>query len=319
MVYVIIQSYILNMTERGLKPRNHRGREVLALTYQAEAERVANNIQVLKTFDADALAELFLRGFETDNFSPWIEAPQRHIKLSIDREIEWHYENSNDKVREKIRSAVVSAINLWTDGEYKVGTLRKLGYLAGCPKVIDAIEPFRRAIEEKKDENPQRIKEKQEVGAGIISGFTELAPEKAKPILERWFFDPDFNGRTKAVLLNGLAAASPHEFPKYLPDFLEYDEEHPSYFISKFVIAVFVSNVGTATVAKHLHELPEAALQKFLKLLSQDKSDKRGTEILTDKLVLKDRRSNEVYACETETEEDKIKLQEAFRSIPKTN
>lgn len=192
--------------------------------------------------------------------------------LSLDSIFRILYKKFAPETQQYFQRAVVQAVetrNFTNDG---LEEIRTLAFMASDTGTEEAVRPLARIVEK----DLISYCDQEEIGhatgniVAVIGGFAVRKSKNAQEILKEWFTNPVYE-RYTAIMLNGLCAASPDDYPNYLPRFLEVAEGHPEYFNLGSCIREFVRVTTLPIIQSHLGELP-AEMQVNLRDLINNSS-----------------------------------------------
>lgn len=178
--------------------------------------------------------------------------------LSLHSQFRRLFNTFSEAGQEKFREAVVMVVSDWSFDKHGPEFLGNLVYVAADTRALDAMPHFVGFVEsdlvpnrdEREIEGTHRPLDR------VIAVLAAFAPkaDQVKQKFEEWLYNPAYD-RDSALLLIGLCACSPDDYPKYFSRFLEVAKKHPQYFVRDGVIQEMIRVVTPAIVTQHLDEL----------------------------------------------------------------
>ena len=196
-------------------------------------------------------------------FSPLPRDPRLGFVLGPMAEIEVIYRSFEPEIQNKFREGIVRAIAEWEQDEHKPEALADLIYLAGYTRAFKAA-PHLVALVDKIDPRPDQ-EESRQILTTSISALAHFAKngddamrEGIVEHLRRWFYVSGYE-RYAGILMNGICACDPEDYPNYFLRCLEVASEHPNYFELDAGVRELIRVVTPQKIREQIGRLPDEA------------------------------------------------------------
>jgi hypothetical protein len=213
------------------------------------------------------LSDWILDGFSTSVFDPVYLFDEPSAPIQLQR----LYSSINDRLKRKIRNALLLALSKWSLTANKPELLRNLvifGALIRTPEVIDFIRMINRDQVLLSLSSSQYL-DIMGVLIAVVSGFAPLP--KAKTVLEDLFTSTQLDFRFAGQLFLGLCACDPESYYKHVPRFLNLINRSLDEFRLDFIFAEFVRVVTLRTIGEHLRNIDHYYQVQFIRYLTEEK------------------------------------------------